>query len=548
MNHLKRVLCFLLAVVMLLSLVACAGKETTTEPAQTTTDTTEPADTAATPADSEESDADTTGPKKGGSITIIDPAEVTSMLWYNIQTFDDKFQSMLTVYETLFRCNDDGTISGYLADSYESDQDAKTYTIKLKEGIKFHDGSELTAEVAAWCLEEYRQNGIKSAAFFSNIDSFEVIDDYTFRINLSNWDATIPYSLARECGIMASKQAFDTQGVEYLESHPVGTGPFMFESMTRDVEKVFVKFADYWQGEPNLDSVVIKIYADSLVSQAAMQNGDADVLYCTDYDLVNTLTAAGCEANLGLPSQIAMLCFNCTDEENNPFYDVKVRQAICHAIDKDALLTGIYSGFGTVTNQFATEGSVFYNEDVQGYAYDVELAKQMLAEAGYPDGFDTTLIVRNDTMQINCVTAIQSMLAKIGVNVAIDIQDSGDFSANLTGWHTGMFFHTASLPIDVVNQMGSIFRQGLSGIVLGLSSMIRSDELNERIVAAITAGDSDESQANLRSAQPILIDELCDLDPIVTVYQPVITSSKLHDHGINAVEYTAGTLYKAWVE
>ena len=78
--------------------------------------------------------------------------------------------------------------------------------------------------------------------------------------------------------------------------------------------------------------------------------------------------------------------------------------------------------------------------------------------------------------------------------------------------------------------------------------MIRSDELNERIVAAITAGDSDESQANLRSAQPILIDELCDLDPIVTVYQPVITSSKLHDHGINAVEYTAGTLYKAWVE
>lgn len=486
--------------------------------------------------------------KKGGEITIIAPAEVTSMLWYNIQSFDDKFQSMLTVYETLFRCTPEGTVEPYLADNYVANKNDLSYTITLKKGIKFHDGSELTAEVAAWCLNTYLQNGIKSKAYFSNVKDFEVVDAYSFKVNLKSWDATIPYALARESGIMASKSTFDAKGADYLATNPVGTGPFAFKSWTRDVEKVFVKFPEYWQGEPNLDLVTTKIFADSLVSQAAMQNGSAEVFYCTDYDLVDTLKAVGCEANLGLPSQIALLCFNCTDEKNNPFYDVNVRKAIGYAIDKDAILAAIYSGYGAVTNQFSAEASVFYNKDVEGTTYNPTKAKQMLADAGYPNGFNTTLIVRNDTMQVNCVTAIQSMLAEVGVNVKIDIQDSGDFSANLTGWHTGMFFHTASLPIDITTQMASMFRQGLSGIVLGLNSLIRSDELNSAIMGAVGAATSEEAWNSIHNAQVVLIDELCDLNPIVTVYQPVITSSKLHDHGINTVEYDYGTLWKAWVE
>ena len=194
---------------------------------------------------------------------------------------------------------------------------------------------------------------------------------------------------------MASQKAYEEGGEEGFEANPVGTGPFAFKSMNRDTEKVFAKFADYWQGEPYLDTVTIKIYSDSLVAQAAMQNGDAQMMYCTDYKLVDELKASGCTAALGVPSQIALLCFNCTDKENNPFYDVKVRQAVSYAIDKEALIESIYSGYASVTNQFAPAGSVFYNKETKGYEYNEEKAKELLKEAGYENGFKTTCIVRN---------------------------------------------------------------------------------------------------------------------------------------------------------
>ena len=111
-----------------------------------------------------------------------------------------------------------------------------------------------------------------------------------------------------------------------------------------------------------------------------------------------------------------------------------------------------------------------------------------------------------------------------------------------------MFFHTSSLPLDVTNQMSSMFRQGLSGIVLGLDSLLRPDELNEAIVNAVRAKTPEEAQNHIKEAQTVLIDDICDLNPVAVVYQPIIKSSKLHDDGVNDVEYSMGTLYKAWLE
>ena len=100
----------------------------------------------------------------------------------------------------------------WLAKSYEADQENLKYTIELNEGIQFHDGTALTGEVAAWCIDVYKEKGIKSAAFFSNIDSIEAAGDYTFEIKLAQWDATIRSCLARECGIMTSQQAYEEGG------------------------------------------------------------------------------------------------------------------------------------------------------------------------------------------------------------------------------------------------------------------------------------------------------------------------------------------------
>lgn len=531
----KRISCLLIALLMLVGICACSNEDKQT--ANDTPDTPVDGDNAAVEAEAQ----------NGGDLVIVDTAEITHLAWYQLQSFNDRFQLMLTTYETLFHYNKEGGVDPFLASGYVADAENLTYTITLNQGVKFHDGSELNADSAVWTLQTYKELGIKSAAFFSNVESIEKIGDYEFVIHLSQWDATIPYSLARECGIMVSKEAAGGNPDWYLEN-VCGTGAFKLDGWDRDVSKKFVRFEDYWQGVPKLDSVTIKIYGDSTVAAGDLEIGNAHALYCTDYKLVDELGEKGFVACLGSPSQIALLNFNCTDEENNPFYDVRVRQAICYAIDKEGLLAAIYRGYGMVTNQFAPVGSVFFNDDVAGYEYDVEKAKALLAEAGYPNGFKTSCIVRNDAMQVQCVTAIQAMLSEIGVEMEVDVQETGDFSANLSGWHTGMFFHTSSLPIDVTSQMSSMFKQGLTGVVLGLSSLLRPDNLNDAIVAACASTTSEEAAANIRNAQTILIDEICDLNPIVTVYQPIIKTSKLHDDGLNDVEYSTATLWKAWLE
>lgn len=561
MKLVKRFGSLLLALVMLVGLCACTGSGTaapsTDNTQQSTQSSTGTGSNAAAPSTSDSNEpaanqpAAETDDKKGGDLVIIDTAEVTHIAWYQLQSFNDRFQFSLTAYEMLFHYDNQGGVVPFLAEGYVPDPENRTYTITLRKGIKFHDGSELNADSAVWTLQNYKELGIKSAAFFSNVESIEKTGDYEFVIHLSQWDATIPYSLARECGIMVSKEAANGDPNWYLEN-VCGTGPFKLDSWERDVSKTFVRFDDYWQGTPNLDSVTVKIYGDTTVAAGDLELGNAQVLYCTDYKLVDELTAEGMIACLGMPSQIALLNFNCTDEEYNgvvnPFYDVRVRQAVCYGIDKEGLLNGVYSNYGMVTNQFAPQGSVFYSEDVKGYPYDPAKAKELLAEAGYPNGFETTCIVRNDVMQVKCVTAIQDMMKEIGIDMKVDVQETGDFSANLSGWHTGLFFHTSSLPIDVTTQMSSMFKQGLSGIVLGLTSLLRPDNLNDAIVAACSSTTPEDAAANIRKAQGIMIDEICDLDPIVTVYQPIIKSAKLHDDGLNAVEYTTATLWKAWLE
>lgn len=535
MKMTKRIIGLLLIAVMVFSLCACGSENKS------------PADDTQGAVASGEQGGANAETQEGGDLVIVDTAEITHLAWYQIQSFNDRFQLMLTTYETLFLYNKEGGVDPFLASGYTADVDNLTYTITLNKGIKFHDGSELNADSAVWTLQNYKELGIKSAAFFSNVESIEKTGEYEFVIRLSQWDATIPYSLARECGIMVSKEAANGDPDWYLEN-VCGTGAFKLDSWNRDVSKKFVKFTDYWQGEPKLDSVTIKIYGDSTVAAGDLEIGNAHVLYCTDYKLVDELGEKGFVACLGSPSQIALLNFNCTDEENNPFYDVRVRQAVCYAIDKEGLLSAIYRNYGMVTNQFAPVGSVFFNDEVTGYEYNVEKAKALLAEAGYADGFKTSCIVRNDAMQVQCVTAIQAMLSEIGIEMEVDVQETGDFSANLSGWHTGMFFHTSSLPIDITSQMASMFKQGLTGVVLGLSSLLRPDNLDAAIVAACASTTPEEAAQNIREAQTILIDEICDLNPIVTVYQPIIKSSKLHDDGLNSVEYAAATLWKAWLE
>jgi len=418
----------------------------------------------------------------------------------------------------------------------------------LKEGITFQDGTPLNAEAAVWSLQMYKDNGRKTTALMPNIESFEVTGEYTFVIHMSKWDSTVPYSLAREAGYMFSKDAWEQNGEEYCAQHPVGTGPFMLTDWKMDVSKTYEKYTDYWQGEPLLDEIVVTIYADSLVAQAALESGEMDVFFSVDYGLVNTLESKGFKVSTGVVmANIPLLCYNSVNPDD-VLHDVKVRQALSHAIDQQGINEAIYYGYNLPTNQFAGTTSVYYSDDVVGYDYDPALAKELLAAAGYPDGFETTLEIKNEPTLVAIATAIQAQLAEVDVDVEIIVVDAADYGVALTGWDSGMLMHPSSLPTDIVQQAASMWIQGLSGICLGLTSIVRPDNVHEYITEAVSAKTEAEKQELMQKAQVAMIDEWAMFWPLGVGYNTFVKGSRVHDDGINDIIYYQGTLWKAWVE
>lgn len=537
----KRFLAIILVIALAASMLACAQPSSDTS-SETAAETTQ----ADTSTDTQQAATEAT-PVSGGTLDIAVAAEVNSLLWTGYKSPEDYIAGML-FYESLLKLDEDGVPQPYLCDSFTADPDNLTYTIVLKQGIKFQDGSELNAKACAWNLQMYKDTGRKSASFFSNIESFEVTDDYTVVIHMSEWDSTIPQSLARECGFMFSEQAWETYGEEYCSEHPVGTGPFILTEWNKDVDKTFVRFDDYWQGTPLLDEVVIHIYEDSLVAQAGLETGDIDAYYCVDYSLDAAMADKGYVVATGtIPTTMPFLLFNSVNPDD-PLNNILVRQAISYAIDQQALCDAIYYGYVSPTNQFAPENSVYYSKDVVGYSYNPDKAKELLAEAGYADGFSTTLEAKNEATIVACVTAIQAQLAEVGIDVQLNIIDAADYGVALTGWDSGLFFHPTGLPTDIINQAASMWIQGLTGTVLGLTSVMRPDDLNETILAARSTATEEEAQQLMQEAQVMMIDDYCLFWPIGVGYNTWILSPSLHDSGINDIKYDLATLQTAWFE
>jgi peptide/nickel transport system substrate-binding protein len=540
----KNTFCVILGLIMILSLVSCAP--TQTEPtASEAAPTSKPATESAAPTVA--ATAATSGPASGGTLNLGVVAEASSLLWINLNHPVEAVQGM-PFYEALLRINENGEPEPYLCKTFTPDADALTYTVELKEGITFQDGTPLNAEAAVWSLQMYKERGRKTTALMPNIESFEVTGEYTFVIHMTKWDSTVPYSLAREAGYMFSKDAWDKNGEEYCAQHPVGTGPFIMTDWKMDVSKTYEKYADYWQGEPLLDEIVVTIYADSLVAQAALESGEMDVFFSVDYGLVNTLASKGFGVSTGVVmASIPLLCYNSVNPDD-VFHDVKVRQAISHAIDQAGIDDSIYYGYTIPTNQFAGPSSVYYSNEVVGYDYNPALAKELLAAAGYPNGFETTLEVKNEPTLVAIATAIQAQLAEVDVDVEIIVVDAADYGVALTGWESGMLMHPSSLPTDIVQQAASMWIQGLSGICLGLTSIVRPDDVNQYITDAVSAKTELEKQELMKKAQVSMIDEWAMYWPLGVGYNTFVKGSRVHDDGINDIIYYQGTLWKAWVE
>ena len=322
-----------------------------------------------------------------------------------------------------------------LAESYEISEDGTTFTFKLREGVKFHNGREMTAEDVKYSLDRVTTPATQSpgAGFFGSIKGYDamadgsatslegvtVVDPYTVKIELSRPDATFLHVMALNFASVVPKEAVDEFGADFGK-HPVGTGAFKLADWTIGQQLVFEKNADYWRpGVPYLDSITFEVGQEPIVALLRLQKGEVDVPG-------DGIPPAKFNEVMGNPDEAKQVVvggqlhtgYITLNVEMAPFDKVEVRQAINMAINKDRIVQMI-NGRATPATQPLPPSMPGYTKDYAGYPFDPAKAKEMLAEAGLPDGFETELYVMNTDPNPRIAQAIQQDLAAIGVKADI---------------------------------------------------------------------------------------------------------------------------------
>ncbi|GHA34585.1 ABC transporter substrate-binding protein [Devosia pacifica] len=365
---------------------------------------------------------------------IAEPASLDP----HVSTAANDFRIHVNLYDGLVR-NKSGTleIEPALATDWTVSDDGLTYTFNLREGVSFHDGSPFNAEAVKFnfdrMLDEehpYYDTGPFPLSFnFSSIEEVTVVDDMTVEFTLSQPFAPFLSNLASPTGLIVSPTAVEEYGEDYGRN-PSGTGAFKFEEWESNQRVVASRNEDYWDGAPSLEAVVFRPITDANTRVAEMLSGGIDVLVETPPDNVATFEQ---DANFVVHEAVgphvwyAMLNMN-----DGPFTDQRVRQAVNYAVNKESLVNDVLQGTAAVAaGPIPPAFNWAYNEDVDPYPYDPDMARQLLEEAGIEDGTELTFFVTEGGSgmldPVPMGTAIQADLAAVGLDVNIETYEWNTF-------------------------------------------------------------------------------------------------------------------------
>ena len=328
-------------------------------------------------------------------------------------------------YQGLFGFDKDLKLVNVLAESYDVSKDGLVYTFKLKKNIKFHDGTTFDATAVKANMDRVTDpaNKLKRYTLFNRVAKTEVVDPYTARITLKEPFSPFINVLAHPSAVMISPTALKKYGKE-IAFHPVGTGPFEFVEWKQTDYLKGKKFAGYWKtGYPKIDTITWKPVVDNNTRSAVMQTGEADFAFSIPFEQAAVLKASPKVDLIDSPSIIQRyLSFNTMVK---PFNDPKVRQAINYAINKDALTKVAFAGHAVPAEGVVPHG-VDYAEKLGPWPYNPAKARELLKEAGYPNGFETTLwSAYNHTTAQKVIQFVQQQLQQVGIKAQVQALEAG---------------------------------------------------------------------------------------------------------------------------
>ncbi|MBN1190111.1 MAG: ABC transporter substrate-binding protein [Dehalococcoidales bacterium] len=418
----RKLLILSLFLICALIFIGCSEKETTTS-APAAAPATKPAPAASAPAASAPaaSAPATSKPaaniKTGGDVTML-WRSVSGAVGWQPEAFGEINSTASLFFEGLFKHMSDMTYQPCLALSYETDTAEKSLTFHLRKGVKYHDGTDFNAETAKWMCDQHITLKRKS-----NWLSTEIIDDYTFKVNLKKWQNTEIVEFT-ENTFMISPTAYSKKGLDWVRLNPVGTGPYLFDHYTQDVDCKGVRNPNYWDApKPYVDSFTIKYVPEWSARKAAAQTGEGDIIQCElgkeSYDMkslgfgIKSLFEANAAA---IPSAA---------NPGSPWSKLEVREAAEYAIDREAMIS---LGFGEwyAPYQLVPKTSPLYNPDFVGRRYDPDKAKALLKQAGYENGFETSLFPP-PFFPREASVAMQDYWSKVGIQTKIEYFEAGKY-------------------------------------------------------------------------------------------------------------------------
>lgn len=436
-------------------------------------------------------------PTVGGSIVVGIPQDIEDSLDPHEAVAAGTKEILFNIYEGLLKVDENGNLIDAVASSHTASEDGKTYSFTLREGVKFHDGSEVTVEDVKYSIERCADVGTLTSAF-SNVAEVNTPDEKTVEVVLAEPDTEfLSYMTA----------AIVPANADSLKTAPNGTGPFAYISRSPQDNIIVKKFEDYW-GEPAyLDEVTFKVVSDANAIVTNLKSGSIQMFARLTSTQAMELEGV-CDIYEGTMNLVQALYLN---NAVKPFDDVRVRQALAYAINEQEILDLTSDGKGTIigSSMFPAFEKYFMPELADAYPQDVEKAKELLADAGYADGFSMKITVpSNYQPHVDTAQVMVEQLKAAGINAEIKLIE---WDSWLSDVYANRDYEATVVGIDASVLSGSALLQRFTSEASGNLSNYVSAEYDGFYEAASKTTDDSVVTENYKAMEQLLSDDCANV-------------------------------------
>ncbi len=377
------------------------------------------------------------GDEPSSAADTEEPFEIVIARAYDINGMDPCYlkengQVIDNIFDRLVMRDENMELAPGLATEWYAVDDL-TWEFKLREGVKFHNGEDFNADAVKFTIDRVLNpdNNSPVLSYIKTIDHVEVVDDYTVRVITKTSDPLIPARFCRYPTEIVPPNYVKEVGDAEFTKNPVGTGPYKFVEWVKDEKVVLEANADYWGGAPEVTKVTWRSIPESSTRISALLNGEVDIVTPVPPEELERVNSSD-KARVSKVERGGNIVYVGMKTDEAPFNDVRVRQALNYAVDVDSIVKNVLSETAVVTSSIIGPKDFGYDGEPAGYEYNPEKAKQLLADAGYPDGFEVSLDAVNWYIRCTDVAqAIAAQLAEVGITVNVNSVESSVYRTSV---------------------------------------------------------------------------------------------------------------------